>query len=58
MCRQSVRGFCVKQPFRKGCWVKGARSLTALDKVGLACHARGAGTAQGGCELEIEGSLI
>ncbi len=32
MCRQSVRGFCVKQPFRKGCWVKGARSLTALDK--------------------------
>ncbi len=30
--RQSVRDFCVNQQFRKDYWVKGARTLTALDK--------------------------
>jgi SAM-dependent methyltransferase len=32
MFRQTVRDFCVNQQFRKDYWVKGARSLSALDQ--------------------------
>ena len=32
MFRQTVRDFCVNQQFRKDYWVKGARTLTALDQ--------------------------
>jgi len=32
MFRQSVRDFCVNQQFRKDYWVKGARTMTALDQ--------------------------
>lgn len=31
MFRQTARDFCVNQQFRKDYWIKGARSLTALD---------------------------
>ncbi len=32
MFRQTTRDFCVNQQFRKDYWVKGARSLTALEQ--------------------------
>ena len=33
MFRQTTRDFCVNQQFRKDYWVKGCRTLTALEQV-------------------------